>query len=431
MENALPVVVLFLALTVMLSAGVWIPVALGAAGILTLIVHSGAESLGAIGPTFWGNATNFVLVAIPLFIFMGEILVRSDISEKFYRGLSPLSAKIPGGLLHTNIGASAIFSAVSGSSVATAAAVGGVAIPAQKALKYDHSLLTGSLAAGGTLGLLIPPSAAFILYGAMVGESVAQLFLAGVVPGLVLSGLFVGYIFVRCLADPDLSPRSGRQNTSKETLKGFLHVIPVLSLIVFVLGAIFVGVATPTEAAALGVLGAGLLAVGNRSLSQRVMVESLKSTVSTTCMVLFIVMNAQVLSFAVVETGISRDVTQWVLDLDLGKWGFFVVLCLIYVVLGFFMDGVSIMLLTIPLVYPIVAALGFDPLWFGVVLVILIELGLITPPIGLNLFILRGIDPDIEFSSIVRGAVPFAVIMALMIVLLVVLPDIALWLPGE
>ena len=449
------VVLLVAGLALLLLSGQWTAFALGTIGTLILYLSKGMLGLEVLSSVIWNNAASYILVAVPLFLLMGELILRSGVSNYFYRGVVVLLGWLPGGLLHANIFSCAIFSAVSGSSVATAATVGTVAIPEMLRRKYPPQMVFGSLAAGGTLGILIPPSIVMILYGALVEESVAQLFMAGLIPGLMLAGIFMVYIAVRMALDPSLLPRDdpaaaasletaptdapmsadeGAQATAPDRLSNYspldaLHVIPVLALLVAVLGGIYLGVATPTEAAAVGAAGALLLGGLYRGLSWPVLSEAVMSSVKTTCMVVFIIIGAQILATALTYSGVSRAISEWVFALGLSKWVFFAVLVVLYIALGFFVDGLSMIYMTLPVLLPLVRAFGFDLIWFGVVLTILIELGQITPPVGLNLFTIHAISGGHSFSEVVKGAAPYVLLMLLMVVLLAFFPGIALWLP--
>jgi tripartite ATP-independent transporter DctM subunit len=376
----------------------------------------------------WNNANSYILIAVPMFLLMGEIILRSGVSSYFYRGVVVLMGRLPGGLLHANIASCAVFSAVSGSSVATAATVGTVAIPEMLSRGYEPRTVFGSLAAGGTLGILIPPSIVMVLYGALVEESIARLFMAGVVPGLLMAGIFMVFIAVLLLMKPSYAPARDTA-TGKSRTSEAVHVFPVLGLLVVVLGSIYSGIATPTEASALGAAGAIVLAVGYGSFTRKVFTESLMATVKTTCMVALIIICAQILSTALTYSGVSRTVSEWVMGLGLGKWQFFVALVVLYLVLGCFVDGVSMIYMTLPVLLPVVKAFGFDLIWFGVILTVLIELGQITPPVGLNLFTIHAISGGAKFSAVAAGSAPYVVLMLLVILMLCLWPEIALWLP--
>lgn len=413
----------------LLFAGIWIAVGLGMVGILGLLIID-PSSIRGVGVITWVTLENFVLTAVPLFIFMGAIILHSGISSGFYKGLSSWLDSVPGGLAHSNVLACTIFAAVSGSSVATAAAIGAIAIPEMEKRGYDRALTCGSLAAGGTLGILIPPSIAFILYGATIGESVARLFIAGLIPGLILSALFLTYVAARTFFNPHLVPKAEIQATWSERFRSLISVLPIFALMFLVLGSIYLGVATPTEAAALGVSGALLISLISGRLTWKLLKESLNDAIKTNSMILFIVVGAQIMSYALVTAGIPRALVALITGLQVEPVVIFSFLCVMYLILGCFMDAISLMLLTLPVVYPVMVALGYDPVWFGVVLVILLEVGLITPPVGMNLFVIQGMAKQ-PLGVVARGALPFVLLMLIMIVLLTLFPNLALWLPAK
>jgi C4-dicarboxylate transporter DctM subunit len=428
MSLELLTLILVVSLAVMLMAGQWTAFALGICGVLVLYLSKGLLGLTALSSVVWNNANSYILIAVPMFLLMGEIILRSGVSSYFYRGVVVLMGRLPGGLLHANIASCAVFSAVSGSSVATAATVGTVAIPEMLSRGYEPRTVFGSLAAGGTLGILIPPSIVMVLYGALVEESIARLFMAGVVPGLLMAGIFMVFIAVLLLLKPSYAPPR-EAGSGKSRVAEAAHVFPVLGLLVVVLGSIYSGIATPTEASALGAAGAIVLAVGYGSFTRRVFTESLMATVKTTCMVALIIICAQILSTALTYSGVSRTVSEWVMGLGLGKWQFFVALVVLYLVLGCFVDGVSMIYMTLPVLLPVVKAFGFDLIWFGVILTVLIELGQITPPVGLNLFTIHAISGGAKFSEVAAGSTPYVALMLLVILMLCLWPEIALWLP--
>jgi len=429
MSLELLTLILVISLAVMLMAGQWTAFALGICGVLVLYLSKGVLGLTALSSVVWNNANSYILIAVPMFLLMGEIILRSGVSSYFYRGVVVLMGRLPGGLLHANIASCAVFSAVSGSSVATAATVGTVAIPEMLSRGYEPKTVFGSLAAGGTLGILIPPSIVMVLYGALVEESIARLFMAGVVPGLLMAGIFMVFIAILLLVKPSYAPPR-EAGSGKSRVAEAVHVFPVLGLLVVVLGSIYSGIATPTEASALGAAGAILLALGYRSFTRRVFTESLMATVKTTCMVALIIICAQILSTALTYSGVSRTVSEWVMGLGLGKWQFFVALVVLYLVLGCFVDGVSMIYMTLPVLLPVVKAFGFDLIWFGVILTVLIELGQITPPVGLNLFTIHAISGGAKFSEVAAGSAPYVALMLLVILMLCLWPEIALWLPA-
>ncbi|MDX2159155.1 MAG: TRAP transporter large permease subunit [Hyphomicrobiaceae bacterium] len=429
MSLDLIILVLFVALTVMLVAGQWMAFALGAVGMLIMYLSKGALGVQSLSSVVWNTANSYILIAVPMFLLMGEIILRSGASTYFYRGVVVLLGRLPGGLLHANIFSCAIFAAVSGSSVATAATVGTVAIPEMMKRGYDPKPVLGSLAAGGTLGILIPPSIIMVLYGALVEESIARLFMAGVLPGLLMAGVFMIFIAIQLMMYPHLAPP--RQTAGEgPPVSDLLHVFPVLGLLIVVLGGIYVGFTTPTEAAAVGAAGALVLAIGYGGLNRRIFSESVMATVKTTCMVTLIIIGAQILSAALTYSGVSRAVSEWILALGLSKWVFFLALVVLYLVLGCFVDGISMIYMTLPVLIPVIKTFGFDLVWFGIILTILIELGQITPPVGLNLFTIHAISGGRSFSDVVIGSLPYCFLMLFVILLLCIWPDIALWLPN-
>lgn len=417
-------------LAVAMLAGQWTAFALGAAGMLMLYLSRGTLGLTSMSSVVWNAVNSYVLIAVPLFLLMGEIILRSGAGEYFYRGVAALMGRTRGSLLHANTLSCAIFSAVSGSSVATAATVGTVAIPAMLKQGYQPRIVFGSLAAGGTLGILIPPSIVMVLYGALVQESVSKLFIAGILPGLLLAGIFMLYGIVRVRLDPTLVPAGREGGLVGARLREALHVLPVVGILVAVLGGIYTGFATPTEAAALGAVGALLLAAGYKRLTREVLVQSLMSTVRATCMLSMIIVGAQILSTGLTYSGASREISTWLVDMGLSKWSFFALLVALYIFLGCFVDGLSMIYMTLPVLFPTVVAMGFDPIWFGVVLTVLIELGQITPPVGLNLFTIHAISGGHRFGEVALGSLPYAALVLLMILILAIWPGLATWLPA-
>jgi C4-dicarboxylate transporter DctM subunit len=429
MDLELLTLILVGSLAIMLMVGQWTAFALGITGVLVLYLSKGVIGLGALSSVVWNNANSYILIAVPMFLLMGEIILRSGVSGHFYRGVVVLLGRLPGGLLHANIASCAVFSAVSGSSVATAATVGTVAIPEMLKRGYEPKTVFGSLAAGGTLGILIPPSIIMVLYGALVEESIARLFMAGVLPGLLMAGVFMVFIAVLLLIKPHFAPPREARDGQGSRIADVVHILPVVGLLIVVLGGIYAGIATPTEAAAIGAAGAIVLAVGYGNFTRRVFTESLMATVKTTCMVTLIIIGAQILSTALTYSGVSRSVSEWILGMGLSKWEFFLVLVVLYLVLGCFVDGISMIYMTLPVLLPVVKAFGFDLVWFGVVLTVLIELGQITPPVGLNLFTIHAISGGAKFSEVAIGSFPYVFLMLFVILLLAVWPEIALWLP--
>lgn len=414
----------FLAL---LLAGFWIPFAVAVGALLLLWDHGGWNAFRAIGFVSWGSLNSFTLTAIPLFLLMAELLLRSGVGARAYRGLGRVTGRLPGGLLQTNIAGCALFAAINGSSVATAATIGTVALPEMKARGYDPRMAAGSLAAGGTLGILIPPSIAMIVYATFTETSVSKLFAAGILPGLVMTGLFMAFIAWRALRRPGTAPRAVPDGKGLGAMAADL--LPFVLLIGLVLGSIYGGVATPTEAAAIGVLGAFALALLFGRCDAGVAGGALAATARTTASVLFIVLAAALLSYSLGVTGIGRSLTAWIVGLGLPRLAFLLAVVLLYVVMGCFIDSLAMIVITVPLLHPVLLAYGVDPVWFGVLLVILIEMGQITPPFGINLFVIQGIGGG-SFEEVALGSLPYVALMGVMIALLLAFPGLALWLPG-
>jgi C4-dicarboxylate transporter DctM subunit len=421
--------IFFGAMLTLLFGGVWIAIALGAAGVLGVLLINPAL-VGGLESVVWNTIENFVLTAVPLFLFMGTIILHSGISARFYRSLAMWLNRLPGGLAQANIGASSVFAALCGSSVATAAAVGAIAIPEMRGRGYDMRVTTGTLAAGGTLGILIPPSIPFIIYGSTVGESVGRLFIAGLVPGIIMTAAFMLFLALQVRLRPELVPADVERFTWLERLRGLRDVVPIALLILVVMGGIYAGVMTPTEAAGVGAAGAVGVALLYRSLTWRILKRSLLDTLRTNAMILFIVVGAQIMSFALVSAGVPRGIVAAIDRLHAPPYAILLLVTLMYVVLGCLVDALSLMLLTLPVVHPVMKAAGFDPIWFGVVLVILLEVGLVTPPVGMNLFVIQGMA-ETPLGVVGWGAFPYVVLLLLGVLLLTLVPDLVLWLPSK
>lgn len=427
---------LVVAAILMLAAfllGLHVASTLGLLSVALFDWFSDRPILDLLGLIAWNANTSFVLVAIPLFILMGEILLRGGLSERLYRSLSAWLNPLPGGLLHTNIAACATFAAVSGSSVATAATIGSIALPAFRARGYDERLVVGSLAAGGTLGILIPPSINFIVYGVLMEVSIGRLYMAGVVPGIMLSLLFMVWIFMVGVARPAIAPREPAL-AWRQRLIALLDMIPTGFLIFLVLGTIYLGVATPTEAAAFGVLGALALAMWAGGLSRTMLNEVFRATARTTAMVMLILTGAFILNSTLAFLGVPQALTRTVAGWNLTPVEMILILVAFYLVLGTFMDGFAMMVTTIPVVLPLLKAMNIDLVWFGVIAVLLTEAALISPPEGLNLYVIQGLRKAGGGGSgtildVWIGVLPFFVIMLLAIGLIIVFPQIAIWLP--
>jgi len=413
----------------LLVGGVWIGTTMGITGLVGISLLNGVSLWQSIGDILWNISNSFTLTAVPLFVFMGEIILRSGISKRFYAGISHWLRIIPGGLTHSNIVGCAIFAAISGSSTATALTIGTVALPEMRSRGYDDRFIMGSLAAGGCLGILIPPSIVMIIYGSMVQQSIAKLFMAGVFPGILITILFMIYILIRVLLNPKLVPKEKVTVSRRELLLGLLDCWPIVILMGFVLGGIYFGIVTPTEAAGIGCAGAILISLLYREISWQSFKEAMSNAVAANCMVMFIIIGAQILTFAVVNANIARELSNFLVESSLPKWQFFFLICAMYAVMGCLIDGISMMLLTLPILYPAVEAMGFDGVWFAVVLVIMIEFGQITPPMGLNLVAIHSISGGRQLADVAKGALPYIFILSIVVVLLYLFPEIALWLP--
>ncbi|MFC2992131.1 TRAP transporter large permease [Halomonas tibetensis] len=383
----------------------------------------------AMGDVIWSASDSFLLIAIPLFILLGEILVRTGIAKGTYRALESWLSWLPGGLLHANIGTATLFSATSGSSVATAATIGTVALPQGKEMNYDPKLFTGSIAAGGTLGIMIPPSINLIVYGFLTETSIPKLFAAGLVPGLLLALLFMAGTALLCMWRPSLGGPSS-SHTWAERMSGLRHLVPVLILFGVVVGSIYAGLATPTEAASLGVIGALLIAAFMRKLSISIIVQALDGTMRTTGMIMLIIIASYFLNFVLASTGVTRELTGFLESAGLGPYATLMLVIALYIVLGFFIETLSLMVITIPIVAPIIIGMGFDPVWFGILLILLIEMALITPPVGLNLYVVQGVRQGGSFNDVMLGAMPYVGFMFVMAILLILFPALAMFLPN-
>ena len=413
--------------------GISLPVAV-ALGLMAYVLserYAFFPMTGAIGELAWNLSNDFILIAAPMFIMMGELMHRSGMSERLFTALTPWFARIPGRLIHTNIAASAIFAATSGSSVATAATIGTVAIPNMDKGGYNRPLFLGSIAAGGTLGILIPPSINMIIYAVLTDTSVADLYAAGFIPGFMLAGLFSLMVLALCLFRPQWAgPRQDTANLWQGRISGLKNLLPPLGLFLVVVGSIYAGIATPTEAAALGLMATLGLVAANGQLTVPVLLRAFEGTVRTTCMVMLIVIAAFFLNFVMVSIGLVKAITDSVLALGLSPLGMLIAIVAFYLVLGCFMETLSMMIATTPVVVPVIVALGYSPVWWGIVFVILMEAALITPPVGLNLYVVQAVRRGGAFYDLCIGALPFVAMMIAMIGILIAFPQLALWLPA-
>lgn len=385
---------------------------------------------GAAGQLLWSHSNDFILIAAPMFIMMGELMHRSGVSERLFSALAPWFSRVPGQLIHTNIAASAVFAATSGSSLATAATIGTVAVPNMDKGGYNRPLFLGSIAAGGTLGILIPPSINMIVYSVLSQTSVVDLYAAGFIPGFLLAILFSGIVLVSVLVVPSLvrgEPVTGSLWPAR--IAGLPHLLPPLGLFFVVVGSIYVGLATPTEAAALGLVATlGLVAL-NKKLSIPVLLSAFEGTVRTTCMIMLIVLAAFFLNLVMVSIGLVDTITSGILSLGWSPLGMLLAIIAFYLILGCFMETISMMIATTPIVVPVIVGMGYDPVWWGIVFVILIEAALITPPVGLNLYIVQAVRKSGSISDLFIGSAPFLAAMLIMVTLLIIFPELALWLP--
>ncbi len=416
----------------LLVLGMSVPFAIAVPSLVYIWLQVGFKGFRALGIVSWGSTASFVLTAIPLFILMAELMQRSGLTMRVYRGLARLVNVIPGGLLQTNVIGCAVFASISGSSITTAASIGGVALPELQRRRYDPRLSAGSLAAGGTLGILIPPSLAMIIYSTFTETSVARLFMAGVVPGLLLTAMFSAYIAAYALLRPEVAPRVGEPAGAglAQWVGALADVVPFAILIGAVLGSIYAGIATPTEAAALGCFAVLALCAAFGQMNWRIFSEALHVTVVVCGNILFIVLAAYLFSYAISTAGVGDAVTAWVVSLKLTRLEFFAMLFVLYTVLGCLVESVGMIVITVPLLFPILAQYGIDPIWFGIILVVFVELGQISPPIGINLYVVQAMWNG-RLSDVVLGTIPFHVLMLVLLVLLMIWPEIALWLPSR
>lgn len=411
----------------LLGSGVWVGASLLGAAIIGMELFSSRPAGDSMAVTIWGSSSSWTLTALPLFVWMGEILFRTRLSETLFRGLTPFMARLPGGLLHVNVAGSAIFAAISGSSAATVATVGKMSIPELRKRDYPEKMIVGTLAGAGTLGLLIPPSISLIIYGVTVNESIAKLFIAGILPGLMLAGLFMGYVALWGLVvRRGEGPGQAYDWAAKARALG--QLAPVVVLIVAVIGSIYTGLATATEAAVLGVVGSLLLSALQRSLTMDSFRQSLFGAVRTSAMIAFILMGSTFLSLAMGFTGLPRALAEGIVALELSPLLLIVVLTVFYIILGCFLDGISSIVLTMAVIEPMVRQAGFDMIWFGVYLMLVVEMAQITPPIGFNLFVLQGMTGH-DMGFIARASGPMFLILILAVALLVIFPGIATVLP--
>ncbi|MEL6268109.1 MAG: TRAP transporter large permease subunit [Pseudomonadota bacterium] len=428
MEEIYAIVIFLFVLFLLLGTGVWVGLALLGVAWVGMELFTARPAGDAMITTIWTASSSWALTALPLFIWMGEILYRTRLSEDMFRGLSPWMAGLPGGLVHTNIVGCTVFAAASGSSAATLTTVGKMSIPELRSRDYPEKMVIGTLAGAATLGLMIPPSLTLIVYGVTINESITKLFIAGILPGLVLAAMFMGYVAVMSRLSPDFNPRPEPEMSFAEKLHNSRFLIPLILLITLVIGSMYLGFATATEAAAFGVLGALALAAGQGSLTVSTFVDSLLGATRTSAMIALILAGAAFLSLSMGFTGLPRGLADLIGALELSRFELLMALLVFYIILGCFLDGISSVVLTMAVVEPMIREAGIDIIWFGIFIVVVVEMAQITPPIGFNLFVLQGMTNH-EMTFIARAAVPMFLIMVVMVFVLIAVPGLATWLP--
>ena len=419
----------FVLLLALLAAGISVAVAIFTVATTGVLMYLNTSLLFNFGNNLWATLNDFLLTAIPLFILLGEILLRCGITERMYGALSVWMQRMPGGLLHTNIGASTVFSAMSGSSVATAATIGTVALPAFQQRGYNERLALGSLAAGATLGILIPPSINMIIYGAITNTSIGKLFIAGILPGLALAAAFSATIYLYAVFKPGVAGQGEPPASWSEKMAALKDLLPPAFVFFIVMGSIYSGWATPTEAAALGVVAALLVAAQRRKLTLAMLHECFLSMARTTAMLLLIIVGAYFMNYVVGILGIPAALSRWVSDLGLSPLTLILMLVVFYLVLGCFLETLSMMIATVPIVVPLVMQFGFDPVWFGIFLVLMMEISLITPPVGMNLYVVQGVRGRGPITDVMLGSLPFMLVMLMFVFAIIAWPQAVLWLP--
>jgi tripartite ATP-independent transporter DctM subunit len=416
-------------LFLVLAGGIWVAITLAIIGLVATVVNVSTPAGAVMATSIWQSLNSWDLTALPMFLWMGDILYRTRLSEDMFEGLAPWMSRLPGRLLHVNIFGCAIFAAVSGSSAATCATIGRISMPELAKRGYDDRMSIGTLAGSGTLGLLIPPSIIMIVYAAATDQSIARLFIAGVIPGILLAGLFMGYVAAWAILNPHRMPPADSATTFANRLAATRRLIPVILLISGVIGSIYVGLASATEAAVVGVLGSLILAWITGTLSWHTFSEALLSATKTSCMICFILAGAAFLTTAMGFTGIPRALAEWIASMNLSQWQLLFALTLFFIVLGCFLDGISMVVLTTSVVIPLVERMGIDLIWFGIYIVIVVEMAQITPPVGFNLYVLQALTGRNLFQ-IAAYTLPLFLLMCFLIVMLVAFPGIALWLPS-
>ena len=422
--------ILLAALVVLLAGGVWIAIALLGLGFIGMVFFTNSPAGLLMATTVWGSSTSWALTALPLFIWMGEILFRSRISEDMFRGIAPWMDALPGRLVHCNVLGCGIFAAISGSSTATCLTIGKITIPELRKRNYDEAMVVGSLCGSGTLGLMIPPSIIMIVYGVAADVSIARLFVAGVLPGVLLMVLFSGYIMAWALLHPERTPPRAIRMSLRDKLWEARFLIPTVLLIAAVIGSIYAGIASPTESAALGVVGSLILSAASRSLNWKTFSASVMGAMRTSCMIAFILTGASFLTVAMGFTGVPRAIAEWIAHMGLTPAGLIVVLTLLFIVLGCFLDGISMVVLTAAVILPSVKAAGIDLLWFGIFIVLVVEMAQLTPPVGFNLYVLQALTGRNMFY-VARASLPFFILMVVAVTLIWIFPEIVSYLPSK
>ncbi len=417
-------------LFILIALGLPIGVSMGAVGVVGLALITNIDAaLSRLAQTAYSMTANYITAVIPLFVIMGEFAYASGLTREAYSATYKWLGRLPGGLAMATIGGCAGFAAVCGSSEATALTIGSFALPEMKKHRYDPRLALGSIAAGGTLGILIPPSMAFVLYGLITEQSIGKLFLAGVFPGILLASLFMITVYILAKTNPFYGPPGGK-TTLKEKLIAFKEIWGVLILFIVVMGGIYGGILTPTEAAAAGAFSAFLIAFFRKKINKNSLITSFMNTLRVTGFVFVIIIGAVLFGYLMAASGVSMALANFVSGLPVSRLGILVAILFLYLILGCLMDAFAMVLITMPILYPVIINLGYDPIWFGVLIVIMMEMGMITPPIGMNVFVLKGISRDIPMSIIFQGALPFVISMAVCVSILIAFPDIALFLPN-
>ena len=429
--NEIYLTIFFISLLLfLLGSGVWVALSMVAVSAIGMMLFTSRPVGDAMATIIWGTSSSWSLTALPLFVWMGEILFRTKLSENLFKGLSPWLSRLPGGLIHVNVIGCALFAAISGSSAATVATVGKMSIPELRKRKYPEKLLLGSLAGSGTLGLLIPPSIILIIYGVTIEDSIAKLFMAGILPGIMIALIFMSYVVIWSILNKKLMPKNLQNFSFSQKIKASKQLFPVILLITSVIGSIYTGIATATEAASLGVLGALVLSWFQQTLNTKTFKLSLLGATKTSCMIAFILAGSTFLSLAMGFTGLPRNLAIWINNMNLSPFMLIFILTIFYIILGMFLDGISAVVLTMAIIEPMIRQAGFDMIWFGIYLVIVVEMAQITPPVGFNLFVLQGMA-NRDMAFIAKSAFPLFLLMILAVIIIIIFPEIALWLPNK